>query len=176
MRLSALLLLLPIVAFTPPLAAAADSAPRRIDWEALIPPGFDADALVLEFNRKASELSDDAPQVRALVAEMKRRWEQAPTVATLDGQRVELPGFIVPLDFEGESAREFLLVPYFGACIHVPPPPANQVVYATAAKPIPLETLQDAVLATGTLKVEANHSDLAAAGYHMVVEKVVPYP
>ncbi len=54
----------------------------------------------------------------------------APVVKSLDGQQVKLPGYIVPLEVNEEGrTTEFLLVPYYGACIHVPPPPPNQIVH-----------------------------------------------
>ena len=54
---------------------------------------------------------------------------------SLDGATVRLPGFIIPLDARRDGVLdEFLLVPYFGACIHVPPPPPNQLVYVRMAR------------------------------------------
>jgi len=68
------------------------------------------------------------------------------------------------------------LVPYYGACIHVPPPPANQTVYVNAepgrgTRP----KLFDVVWVTGTLRVERVESELAAAGYALEAIKVEPY-
>lgn len=57
--------------------------------------------------------------------------EPSPLLAGLDGQPVKIPGFMVPLDDSAASVSEFLLVPYAGACIHVPPPPPNQIVHVT---------------------------------------------
>ena len=51
-----------------------------------------------------------------------------------NGQTVRIPGYIVPLEFDGAKIKQFLLVPYVGACIHVPPPPANQLIYVTSEK------------------------------------------
>ena len=69
---------------------------------------------------------------------MKRRQpggDQPPrVVAELNGKRVRIGGYVVPLDFEATTIKEFLLVPFVGACIHVPPPPANQIVYVKADK------------------------------------------
>lgn len=57
--------------------------------------------------------------------------EPSPLLAGLDGQPVKIPGFMVPLDDSATSVSEFLLVPFAGACIHVPPPPPNQIVHVT---------------------------------------------
>ena len=50
-------------------------------------------------------------------------------VDDLDGRYVLLPGYVVPLEFSDSRIIEFLLVPWVGACIHKPPPPANQIVH-----------------------------------------------
>ena len=55
-------------------------------------------------------------------------------VKELDGKRVRIGGYVVPLDFEATNVKEFLLVPFVGACIHVPPPPPNQIIYVKSAK------------------------------------------
>jgi len=97
-------------------------------------------------------------------------------VPELDGRLVRLPGFLVPLDAEAERISEFLLVPYYGACIHVPPPPANQTVYVK----LPPEQafaadVFDTVWVTGTLRVTPTNSDLADAGYRIDATAVAPY-
>ena len=61
-------------------------------------------------------------------------WDNAPANPKLDNRRVSIAGFVVPLDGEREKTREFLLVPYFGACIHAPAPPANQVIHVVVSK------------------------------------------
>lgn len=59
----------------------------------------------------------------------KRRQAAEGLVPEIDGATVRMPGFALPLDHEGREVSEFLLVPYWGACIHMPPPPPNQIVY-----------------------------------------------
>ena len=62
-------------------------------------------------------------------------------VEELDGEQVKIPGFIVPLEVAaGGEISEFLLVPYFGACIHYPPPPSNQIVFVKMEEPITVES------------------------------------
>ena len=70
------------------------------------------------------------------------------------GQRVRLPGYVVPLDFDGSKVTGFLLVPYMGACIHVPPPPPNQIVYVHTKEPIEVDEIFEAVWATGRFEAE----------------------
>ena len=97
-------------------------------------------------------------------------------VEELDGVLVKLPGFIVPLEVSMEGkVSEFLLVPYFGACIHYPPPPSNQIVYVTVEEPIDLESTWDPIWATGEIETEFRESDLAYSGYTMAARKIEVY-
>ena len=96
----------------------------------------------------------------------------AEVVPELDGQRVRMRGFVVPMSFEGVKIKEFLLVPYVGACIHVPPPPANQIVFIEAAQPIEVRGMFEAVAVTGTLRTMAMSTELASVGYHLAADQV----
>lgn len=98
------------------------------------------------------------------------------TVPGLDGQKIKLAGYIVPSQTtEDGQLQEFFLVPYFGACIHVPPPPPNQIILARLEKPIPMTEIYDAFWITGTLKVEKTESEIAATAYTMAVDEVKLY-
>tara|TARA_R110001592_G_scaffold299059_1_gene569943 strand:+ start:49433 stop:49954 length:522 start_codon:yes stop_codon:yes gene_type:complete len=100
----------------------------------------------------------------------------APVVTTLDGRSVKLPGYIVPLGIDADgSVSEFLLVPYFGACVHVPPPPSNQIVHVRSKKGIPLAELYQPFWVTGAMQVKYVESDLANAGYQIADARVEPY-
>jgi hypothetical protein len=96
-------------------------------------------------------------------------------VKSLNGKVVKIPGFIVPLEGDNELTREFLLVPYFGACIHVPPPPPNQIVYVKFSAGVPIDNLYDAVWVTGTLSTDAWEGELANVGYRLTGISVTPY-
>ena len=101
----------------------------------------------------------------------------------LDGQRVKLPGYVLPLEFDGNAVTEFLLVPYVGACIHEPTPSANQMVYIKAVKPFVSAEMFVPVWVEGTLTVQTATYDLSladgqapvTAGYSMDAARVVPY-
>ena len=120
-------------------------------------------------------LGDDSEEAERLMREFDAARSSAPVVGALDGQLVRLPGYVVPLDFEGTELSEFLLVPYFGACIHVPPPPANQIVYVTTSRPYAIEQLFDAVYVTGTLSAKPFLNELGDAGYQLAATRVQPY-
>lgn len=96
--------------------------------------------------------------------------------AALDRTRVKIPGFVVPLDIlPTGTVREFFLVPYFGACIHIPPPPPNQIVYVKMATPIRVNSIYDAVWITGTLRTQTKNSRFGAAAYTLDGVKVEEY-
>jgi len=156
------LLLSALLFVTAALAAASDS-PRELDWLELMP------ADEVEALNNAPPISHDG----------NIRMEQQGsfrTIAGLDGQLVKLPGYIVPVEVgDDQTMSSFFLVPYFGACIHVPPPPPNQIVFVTLKEPIPMTQMYDAFWIEGTLRVRTVHKDLAAAAYTLEAHKVSLY-
>jgi hypothetical protein len=117
---------------TTPLAASGAAKPvaagsyREITWEDLVPKDWDP---AKEFKQANIGLMKDGdPRATEMLKRMREAWNNAPTNNELDGVAIRLPGYLVPLDESGNGIKEFLLVPYFGACIHTPPPPANQIV------------------------------------------------
>jgi hypothetical protein len=102
------------------------------------------------------------------MAKLRALWAEAPVVDALDGLTVRLPGFVVPLETDATEISEFLLVPYFGACIHVPPPPANQTVHVVTADGAPYRgELFDTVWVEGRMRVEHFSDELGDAGYRL---------
>ena len=93
-------------------------------------------------------------------------------VKELDGKRVQIGGYIVPLDFDATKIKEFLLVPFVGACIHVPPPPPNQIIYVKSEKGVEISGSFDPVMVTGRLTTEIAFTGLADAGYKLDAETV----
>lgn len=139
--------------------AIADDA-RELTWDDLIP-----DARATE--QPGDNSFDDPFSIPVLPMGV---------VEELDGVLVKIPGFVVPLEVSAEGkVSEFLLVPYFGACIHYPPPPANQIVYITAEEPMDLESTWEPIWATGELKTEFRESDLAYSGYTMAAKAIEVY-
>lgn len=100
----------------------------------------------------------------------------ADLVTELDGARVALPGYAVPLELDEDgAARQFLLAPYVGACIHVPPPPANQIVLVDAEAPYAFNGMFEPVLVTGEMRVEPTTSRLAVVGYRIEAVTIRPF-
>lgn len=165
-----LLLLSPISA----LANASDDV-KNLEWDDLMPKGWvPVDPFAALTEEQLYELGDDDPMAQKALDDARAAWSSAPVVGELDGKTVRLPGFMLPLEFDGTEVREFLLVPYFGACIHVPPPPSNQIVYVTSEDPV-ASGMYEPVYVTGVLRTEASLSDLAAAGYTLEAQEVGPY-
>lgn len=116
-----------------------------------------------------------------VMVEFERRNEEV--VGDLDGQVVRLPGYALPFDMQGLAISNFLLVPYLGACIHVPPPPVNQMVLVRLKEPYTAKGLYDPVWVTGRLKTERveqklNYVDGAgsfSAGYTLEGVRIEPY-
>jgi hypothetical protein len=155
------------------LPTAAPAGVIELEWDDLIPPDWRPDpALVALYQR--GEIDDTDPRV----IETRRRVAEPnpPANRALDGKRVKLPGFVVPLEVGAGAVTEFLLVPYHGACVHVPPPPTNQTVYVRAGEEggAP-RTLFETVWVTGRLQLEPVESGLAEAGYTLHAESVEPY-
>jgi hypothetical protein len=98
-----------------------------------------------------------------------------PKIAALNGQRVRVPGFIVPLEDFQEKAKEFLLVPYFGACVHTPPPPPNQMIFVKMTGGSASLALFDPVWIEGVLEVHDVISPYGVVSYRMRGERIVPY-
>ena len=87
----------------------------------------------------------------------------------LEGQRIELAGFMVPIEVKGQSVSQFLLVPEAGQCVHVPPPPLNQTLLVDATNaPTELRDLYEPVIVSGRLSVITQRFEIAESGYTLV--------
>ncbi len=93
----------------------------------------------------------------------------------LNGSLVKIPGFVIPLEGDADTITEFLLVPYFGACIHVPPPPPNQIIYVKFPSGAAVQELWDVVYVVGTLKTEVQDHELAETGYTLSGTEIEAY-
>ena len=92
-----------------------------------------------------------------------------------NGQTVSLSGFIVPIDYRGTGVTAFILVPYVGACVHVPPPPANQLVFVTTEEPYESSGLFEPVTVVGMFGVSSLSTQLADIGYALSADNIEPY-
>ena len=83
------------------------------------------------------------------------------TNSVLDGELVRIPGYALPLEHIDTGVKELLLVPYVGACIHVPPPPANQTIYVTLEDAYIARTLYQPVWITGRMYIKSTNKALS---------------
>ena len=165
----ALLALLMMVAL--PLWAAE---PRDLAWSEMIPPDAPPEVPNMTPLHDLSKMSDALAAESAPAA--KQDMPNAPVVRALDGQQIRLPGYIVPLEVSEEGrTTDFLLVPYFGACIHVPPPPSNQIVHVKSELGVKLDELYQPYWVEGPMQVKPSTSELADAGYQMEAQKIYVY-
>jgi hypothetical protein len=146
-------------------------AARNVRWEDLRPPGDEQDdirAKTLQMARAAAHGSfEDVP---ARMADLQVGSSR--TVRSLDGLRIRIKGYVVPLDAGAGTMRSFLLVPYFGACIHAPPPPPNQTVYVISDRPVPLASIYRPAEADGIMSVASSASDMGAAAYQLKLRQL----
>lgn len=165
---------LPKASGTEGAAGAQNGEVTTLNWDNLLPDDFRPDKLMEDYD--VQNLSDDDPRAQELMEKLQAMWKEAPVVTALNDKIVRLPGFVVPLEGDGRVVNEFLLVPYYGACIHVPPPPANQIVYVKAqGRNVQVRRMFDTVWVTGVMKVERTSSELGEAGYTLRALDVVPY-
>ena len=175
-RLIALALAAPLLA-TLGRTRAAGPAPKETSWEELMPKDWDPMKDLRMGD--AGLVPEGSVKERNLMRQMREVWDNAPTNPKIDGALVRLPGYVVPLEEVKGELQEFLLVPYFGACIHSPPPPANQIVHVKSGTPLKGWRTMDAVWVNGTLKATRSDSAMGASSYSIddpVVERYVPKP
>jgi len=153
------------------MAAIASNAPairpRTIDWEELLPP-----------QERGRQFDPPAPRHDYLgeAAPAMKQTGSFKVNARLNSTVLRVPGFIVPLTLRRNgNVSEFFLVPYFGACIHVPPPPPNQIIYVTFATPQRIVTIYDAYWVTGQMTITRKSLALAQAAYSMKGSKLEIY-
>lgn len=158
-----------------PQAKAADSKAgmREIKWDDLVPADWDPRKALagLDF----SNLDDSDPRAQRALEKLREVWNNAPANASMNGAQIRIPGFLVPLERKGKLITEFLLVPYYGACVHTPPPPANQIIHVLPGKPVQDVATMDAVWVNGVLEVSRSETGLGNASYRLKATRVEPY-
>lgn len=156
---------------------ATQAALEETDWLDLMPES-DRQALL-----DMPDISHDTPEadsgfytpggLRSTDKNLPAVMYSAQTVAALDGRKILLGGYPVPLETNAQGRFvEFFLVPYPGACIHVPPPPPNQIVLVRYAKGVDLADIYQPLWIEGTLRVEGSSNELADSAYTIMAEQV----
>ena len=150
-----------------------------IDWNDLMPePWVKEMTKEMAAVGKLSNLQDSSDEANKAMAVMRKKFDEAPIVKSQLNKKVRLPGYVVPLDAERSEKREFLLVPYFGACIHTPPPPANQIVLIRPTAQSKIKKLpesMDIVWVEGEIKEGRVSTSQGVSGYLLEAVSVAPY-
>lgn len=172
-------------------AQSGDSIPaeetqfQTVEWVDLIPP----EVLEILLNPPAyiSEIEDGSPedqitsQISNATLEEEEDVYQRALASTdvnteLDGQSVRIPGFVVPLEFdEAQTISQFFLVPYFGACLHMPPPPPNQIILVDAPAGVQMAALYEPFWIEGQISTTVSENDMAKSAYAMQLHRLTPY-
>ena len=129
--------------------------------------GFDAEGIVRDMTR----------------VEQLRRANENKLVEALNGRRIQIAGYLLPIEFSGDKVVEFLLVADDGACVHTPVPPLNQLIHVTPDEAFEIEGLFTPVVVSGVISTSSSHQSIAysdgvvdvVAGYNMVASKVEAY-
>ena len=162
----------PAIGTPAPTTAAAGSVSGgllELDWERLLPKDYKSRGIASGAPAPIHDYLGEAGPAAQQVADYSVNVE-------LNGIAARLPGFIVPLDVGKDGVvTEFFLVPYFGACIHVPPPPPNQIVYVHSAKGIALDSIYEAYWVSGRMTVQSKSTQLGSAAYRIDADKVEIY-
>ena len=158
---------------------------QTLEWPDLIPPkileilmnppsyldeiedGSAADQIGSGLKGSAPSDSEDAYQQALVSTEIN---------SELNGAMVRIPGFIVPLEFDDEqTVTQFFVVPYFGACLHMPPPPPNQIILVNSPQGVQLSALYDPFWVKGELRTTFQENDMATSAYSMAMLDLEPY-
>lgn len=151
-----------VIALAPHMARAEDFI--DLEWADLVPEGQPLIPPMLQglIQHDQTPLSSQQPESNGV----RTDW---------NGQVVRLPGFVVPIDFSGTGVTAFLLVPFVGACVHVPPPPANQLVFVTTEKPYEISGMFESVNVIGMFGTASTSTQLADISYAISADHIEPF-
>lgn len=174
----ALSIAVPLMLFSPAHAETLNGEEvKEITWDELMPPDYDLsfEELYGASQEDVDALDDYSADANNLLGHMQQVLASAPVVEDLNNTMVRIPGFVVPLEGEDQRVDRFFLVPYFGACIHTPPPPSNQIIDTHYEPGTKLDSLYDAVWITGKLSVHTFQHEMGTAGYRLEAYRIEPY-
>lgn len=156
----------------PNISSQASGEPRDILWEDLIP---DFNSAAQSTGKSTSLFDNSGPPALHNGGAPEQSMIGNDVVRELAGTRIRIPGYIIPLDYNGEGVKELILVPYVGACIHVPPPPPNQLILVRIEQSYNPREMFEPVYVSGVLGILEEETDLAEVGYSLQAEAITPY-
>ncbi|AAZ26328.1 DUF3299 domain-containing protein [Colwellia psychrerythraea] len=178
-------IILVLVVLTFSLTVRAQVEYTDIEWTELIPA--DDLAVLLNppdflFDIEDQSENDNMESLKGVSSTdaAAKRYQQAlestRIVETFDGKSIRLPGFVVPLETdEKQRVTQFFIVPYFGACLHMPPPPPNQIIFVKSSAGIEVTSLYDAFWFQGVLSIDTTDSLLGKSTYSLQLNKAYIY-
>ena len=158
---------------------------ETIEWPDLMPP--EVLAILLNPPEYIAEIEDGSAedqissQMKSAVNQSEEDAYQQALVSTdvnenLDGAMIRIPGFVVPLEFDEEQTiSQFFLVPYLGACLHMPPPPPNQIILVDAPAGVQMAALYEPFWIEGQISTTVSENDMAKSAYAMQLHRLTPY-
>lgn len=158
---------------------------KTVEWTELIPKS-DLDA-ILSPPSYVSDVEDGSfdDQISSAITqaidsanndEYQNALVSTTIMPEMNDKPIRIPGFVVPLEYDDEQGViSFFLVPYFGACIHTPPPPPNQLIYVESSKGIKIDVSYDAFWISGVLKTSLIQNEMATAAYSMQLQNIETY-
>lgn len=157
---------------------------ETIDWARKLKPADkglvenqqgieDAKVYERQFAKAGYNVDELLKKYRGWIKAVAKRQERVNQ--KLNGTTIRMAGYLLPLEFSDQGVTDFLLVPYVGACIHVPPPPPNQIIFVRLAKKFRIADLFTAVWLEGKLQTRASSKKLTfvdgsadiSIGYHI---------
>ena len=146
---------------------------RETSWDDLLPKGWDPLASFKDID--LNKLKDGDPRADEALQKLRLAWDAAPANEAMNRSKIRIAGFLVPLEWGDKKLKEFLLVPYFGACIHSPPPPANQIIHVVADPPAKGMQAMEPVWVEGTLEIALSDTDMGRSSYRMKARGVTRF-
>ena len=167
------------------LSADEKSAFKTVEWADLIPPEvleilLNPPSYIAEIEDGSAEDQITSQMKNTLAEEEEDAYRRALASTdvnpSMDGQKIRIPGFVVPLEFDEEqSVSQFFLVPYFGACLHMPPPPPNQIILVDAPEGVQMSALYEPFWLEGEVSTVVTENDMAKSAYAMQLHQLSPY-
>jgi len=148
--------------------ACSDKPSYDIDsWSVLIDPNFNQEKVVKFYKDKVKKVKEGSKEEILIYAQLQKALKKAGNNKAIDGKRVKLNGYIVPVDTDGERVNKFLFFPNQAACIHVPASPANQTIYVITKKDkgALMEDAYDPITVYGTLKLQTTKVATGTASF-----------
>ncbi|OED44051.1 hypothetical protein AB833_02435 [Chromatiales bacterium (ex Bugula neritina AB1)] len=157
---------------------------KTVDWTDLMPAN-DLEAL-LNPPDYVSQVSEGAAEdkragmLKSSIAVPKDRYQQALVSSNvrpeLDGTDIRIAGYLVPVDYNNDQqATAFFAVPFFGACLHLPPPPPNQIILVHSEQGVEIDDIYTPYWLSGELNTDLLENDIAESAYTMTLQRYELY-